>query len=305
MGDKITSESSLIKLPPEVSKMRNKEIDKDQILLTFCIIDDIIKAMGWKRDKQQKMRDSEVLTVACLSHQYFGGNYQATLSFLEATDQSLFPDLLSKSRFIRRLHRFLDVLPQILSILSEIKRKLSIRSLYFMDSFPLPVCEDIRIRRARLMRGKESRGDIASKRVYFYGIRVHIVTDEESFIHEFVIGSGGSHDLHGWANASFSFLKEGDRVICDRAYPCYEWEEEMGREGIFWMPIRRKGSRRYEGELRERGKKAVRRLVETVGSVLRLYLGKRVHAVTARGLLLKVMMAIIIYDLNCLFRLLF
>ncbi len=79
----------------------------------------------------------------------------------------------------------------------------------------------------------------------------------------------------------------------------------MLREGIHWMPVRRKGSGRYEGELIESGKKGIRRLVETVGSVLRLYLGKRVHAVTLRGLLLKVMMAIISYDLNCLLRLLY
>ncbi len=51
------------------------------------------------------------------------------------------------------------------------------------------------------------------------------------------------------------------------------------------MPVRRKGSRRYEGELIESGKKGIRRLEETVGSVLRLYLGKRFHAVTLRGLL--------------------
>ncbi len=79
----------------------------------------------------------------------------------------------------------------------------------------------------------------------------------------------------------------------------------MLREGIHWMPVRRKGSRRYEGELIESGKKGIRRLVETVGSVLRLYLSERFHAVTLRGLLLKMMMAIISYDLNFLLRLLY
>ncbi len=102
--------------------MTNKHIDNDQILIIFCLIDDIIKAMGWKGDKQQKMSDSEVLTVACIAHQYFSGDYQVTLSFLKTTDQSLFKNLLSKSRFIRRLHRFLDLLSQLLSILSGIKR---------------------------------------------------------------------------------------------------------------------------------------------------------------------------------------
>ncbi len=47
-----------------------------------------------------------------------------------------------------------------------------------------------------------------------------------------------------------------------------------------------------EGELIGSRKEAIRRLVETVGSVLRLYLGERVHAVTLKGLLLKLMMAI-------------
>ena len=56
----------------------------------------------------------------------------------------------------------------------------------------------------------------------------------------------------------------------------------MEREGIRWMAIRKKGSRRYEGD----------------ESVLRLYFGKRVQAVTLRGFLLKIMMAIVSYDLH-------
>jgi len=30
-------------------------LDEDEILITFCIIDDITKAMGMQGDKQQKM----------------------------------------------------------------------------------------------------------------------------------------------------------------------------------------------------------------------------------------------------------
>ena len=45
--------------------------------------------------------------------------------------------------------------------------------------------------------------------------------------------------------------------------------------------------------------------METVGSVLRLYLGKRIQAVTLKGFLLKIMMAIINYNLHHLFCLVF
>jgi len=33
-------------------------LDKDEILITFCIIDDVIKAMGMQGDKQQEMSNS-------------------------------------------------------------------------------------------------------------------------------------------------------------------------------------------------------------------------------------------------------
>jgi hypothetical protein len=60
---------------------------------------------------------------------------------------------------------------------------------------------------------------------------------------------------------------------------------EKRREGIGFEPFRRKGSRRFQGE--EIEARRARRVVETVGSVLRLYFGKRVQAVTLRGFLLK------------------
>jgi len=84
-------------LPLKVSKMTklNQILDEDEILVTFSTIDDVIKAMGVQGDKQQKMGESEVLTVAFISHRYFGGNYKATLSFLSSANQSLFNNLLS------------------------------------------------------------------------------------------------------------------------------------------------------------------------------------------------------------------
>lgn len=84
-----------------------------------------------------------------------------------------------------------------------------------------------------------ARGYITSKRVYFYGIKVHIVVDGESFIYEFVVVRWGSHNWNGWANVSFYFLKAGDMVVCERAYPRYE--EETKREEILGILVREKG----------------------------------------------------------------
>jgi hypothetical protein len=92
-------------------------------------------------------------------------------------------------------------------------------------------------------------------------------------------------------------LSEGDKVIADQAYPCDEWEEEMRREGIGWEPIRRRGSRRDPGEEMEAWKRRAKKVLE----MLRLYLGKRVQAVTSRGFLLKIRMAMISYNLHRIF----
>jgi len=48
----------------------------------------------------------------------------------------------------------------------------------------------------------------------------------------------------------------------------------MRREGIGWEIVRRKGSRRHQGEEIEAWKRRARKVVETVGSVLRLDFGK-------------------------------
>ncbi|MCX7969929.1 MAG: hypothetical protein N3B10_15755 [Armatimonadetes bacterium] len=88
--------------------------DKNQrrkILTVFCIFDDIIKALKMQVDKQQQMSDSEVLTFACIAHQYFGSNCQATLSFFKPIDQPLFLRIPSKSPFTVRIHCFLDFPP--------------------------------------------------------------------------------------------------------------------------------------------------------------------------------------------------
>jgi len=45
-----------------------------------------------------------------------------------------------------------------------------------------------------------------------------------------VIVGGKSHDLVGWANASLDYLSEGDKVIADGAYTCYDFEDEKGKD---------------------------------------------------------------------------
>ena len=54
-------------------------------------------------------------------------------------------------------------------------KTLDAQGVYVIDSFPVAVCDNIRIRRAKLYRHETYRGYQASKRRYFYGLKIHLM----------------------------------------------------------------------------------------------------------------------------------
>lgn len=66
---------------------------------------------------------------------------------------------------------------------------------YLTDSFPVPVCGNIRIPRSKILRGEDRSGYIASERRYFYGIRIHMITTASGYPAEFLIAAGKDSDI--------------------------------------------------------------------------------------------------------------
>ena len=66
---------------------------------------------------------------------------------------------------------------------------------YAVNSMPVPVCDNIRIRRCRLYRfartGGAPRGHVASKRWFVYGLRVHLLITATGLPVEALLGRGG------------------------------------------------------------------------------------------------------------------
>ena len=54
-----------------------------------------------------------------------------------------------------------------------------------LDSFPVPICDNIRISQSKLVHSEEYRGYIASKKRYFYGIRVQLLSTADGIPVEF------------------------------------------------------------------------------------------------------------------------
>ena len=73
-----------------------------EIIAIYCLCDDFLKAMHHVEDRQQRMSDAEVMTVASVAVRYFGGVIERARSLLQ--QQGYIPTMLGRSRLNRRLH---------------------------------------------------------------------------------------------------------------------------------------------------------------------------------------------------------
>jgi hypothetical protein len=162
-------------------------------IAAFCIIDDALQAMGYKDDPQAKTPASAILTLAILAAMELGGRHNKALAL--AKDLNLFTYIPSPGRFNRRLHALYPFLLPLPHPPSQVWKNLHQAQAYALDTFPLPACENIRAPRSRLFPHKVYRGFVPSKRVYFHGLKLHLLVDDGKFIHEVNLSPGSLHDL--------------------------------------------------------------------------------------------------------------
>src|SRR3712207_3127028 len=168
------------------------------------------------------MTDAEVLTTALVAAHYFGGNAEHARRFLRET--GLMPRMLSRSRLNRRLHAVADLAYTPFHRPGAALKELSISTKYPPDSFPLAACDNIRIQRARLLRGAQWRGRLAAHRRYFSGVKVQVVTTEEGVPVEFAFLPGSANDTRGLGVLPLA-LPSGSELFMDNGYTDYAAED--------------------------------------------------------------------------------
>ena len=163
-----------------------------QIIVIFCICEDMLKSLHHYEDAQRTMSDAEVMTTALVAALYFRGNFLMASHFMY--DMGYIPNMLSKSRFNRRLHAISELFLTLFLRLGKTWMKLNECSTYVLDSFPIQVCDNYRIGRSKIVQGEEWRGYIPSKKRYFYGVRVHILVTQYGEPVEFFLMPGSFSD---------------------------------------------------------------------------------------------------------------
>jgi hypothetical protein len=257
-----------------------------RVIAAYCIIEDIWKLIGHKEDKQTKAEAPQVLSIWVIACMEYGGNYRKALEY--AHDMKLFSYVPLESCFNKRLHRLSDYLPLLLPAFRTLWPNLEHAKHYALDTFPMPVCENIRANRSKLAPEKTYRGYTASKRQYFHGLKLHLVTTDSQFIVEAELTVGSVADVWGLYGLTLD-LPEGSELYVDRGYTDYLAEDNLlGAEAIELKAVRRSNSKRYE-QAEQFLAILGRRIVETVGSSLTMLFPKRIHAVTLQGFIIKLM----------------
>jgi hypothetical protein len=255
-----------IRRPPTFSNPEDNDVD-DTITTIYCLCDDFLKAVGHRDDLQVTMSTAEVMTVPLVASTCFGANIDKTRLFLH--EYGYIKKILGKSRLNRRVHAIEAGLWQgLFALLAEFFKQRDAEGAYVVDSLPVAVCDNIRIRRCRLYPLKEhgeerSGGYIASKRRYFYGLRVHLVVTGAGEPVEFSVEAGSEADVRVFKNLGLD-LPEGSIILADKAYTDYDYEDLLEEVGLCLKAQRKKNSKRPMPMWEEFLGKPIRQYVETV-----------------------------------------
>jgi hypothetical protein len=271
-------------------------LSEDKIIAIYCFVDDLLKGIGRQEDIRRKVSDSEIITTAIVSALYFGGHCDNGRHFMKMTGMS--PSMLDKSRFNRRLHSLADLLFQLFFQVGQYLKTIAGASDYVVDSFPVAVCDNIRISRCKLLNGEQWRGKHASMRRYFYGVKVQVLSTSSGIPVEFCFVPGSESDVQALKKLPMAVAPESS-IYGDSAYTDYTIEDDASDAEMLKLMIQRKSNSKRKDEPSIRFiKETMRKGIETTFSMLKGLFLRKIHAVTFTGFLLKLVMFIVAFTFD-------
>ena len=209
--------------------------------------------------------------------------------------------MLDKSRFNRRLHEVLELLFSLFYQIGHRVKAIAGASDYIIDSFPVAVCDNIRISRSKLLKGKQWRGRQSSMRRYFYRVKVQVLVTAQGIPVEFCFVPGSESDVQALRKLPLAVAAES-KVYGDAAYTDYKAEDDAKEADLVTLMIQRRSNAKRKDEPWIRFlKEQMRKRIETTFSQIKALFPRTIHAVTFQGFLVKLVLFILAFTLNTLY----
>lgn len=267
-----------------------------EIITIYVMCDEYLKAISYHDDHQAEMTTAEVMTTTLVSARFFKNCLEHSRVFLK--EDGYIRNMLSESRLNRRVYAIPEwVWLGLFHVMAAAHTQVNQDHDYIVDSFPLPVCDNFRIQRCRLYRDNAFRGYIASKRRYFYGLRVHVVVSAAGQPVEVVLAPGADADIAVFKRFHLD-LPDGSAIYADKAYTDYVCEDVLNEDTqITLTALRKRNSKRPMDGCVRYICQHVRKRIETAFSQMADYFAKRIYAITARGVELRAFLAVLAFSI--------
>jgi hypothetical protein len=271
-------------------------LSKDKIISIFCLIDDILQGIDHKDDVRRRVSDSEIILTAIVSSTSFYGNHSSAIKFMK--QYGFIPDMLDTSRFNRRLHKIVSLLYELFEIISSYFKDFCCEMHYIIDSFPVAVCNNMRIANSKMLKEEKWRGYTASMRNYFYGVKVQLLTTKDGIPIAFHFTPGKTGDAKAIGKMIDKLPAEAS-LYGDSAYTDYGLEDIALERKCVLLKIQRKSNAKRIDTLEQKNEKLkMRKRVETTISDIKKMFPRTIHAITLEGFLIKLTLFVFGLQLN-------
>src|SRR5258706_8445389 len=207
--------------------------------------------------------------------------------------------MLRKSHFNRRQYKITELFLVVFDLLGDFWKELNEERVYIMDSFPISACDNYRIPRCHLYQHEAWRGYQASKKRYYYGLKIHLMVTEHGQPVEFFLTPGSWSDNRALKMYKFD-LPEGAFLTGNKAYTDYAFENVLKEAQIDLQPLQKKNSKRPAPAWITYLSACYLKVIETTGNLLEQLLPKHIHPITARGFELKLALFVLATSVNFL-----
>lgn len=173
-------------------------ISYSKVTEIFCVIDEFCKQydqivdkalLGNASKRPPKMSESEIMTITILFHL---GGFRTFKHFyiyyVQKHMQEEFPQTVSYNRFTELMQK--SLMPMTLFLKTCCLGKCT--GISFVDSTPIRVCKNKRIKRNKVFKGIANTGK--STMGWFYGFKLHIIINDKGEILTFTITQASEDD---------------------------------------------------------------------------------------------------------------
>ena len=219
--------------------------------------------LGNKPKRTPRMSCSEVITIMVIFHTGgFRNMKHFYIHYVQEHMGDLFPQTVSYNRFLELMQA--ATLP--MSIFAKTCCMGTGTGISFIDSTPIRVCKNKRIKRHKVFNGLAQIGK--STMGYFFGFKLHIVINDKGELLNFVITPGNTDDRAPLKNASFIKALKG-KLYADKGYIDKKLTQLLFLDGLHLITSIRNNMKNVLMELKDKILLRKRSVIETVNDELK------------------------------------